>query len=106
MTNDQQQDLIAKNLIIGYSAWAGYLSSDRGALICSINNPAVSMTGETFNSHYVAGYHLSAFLKAWLGVADTTTILHRISKKWSQFSLLIQGYASTVSKVLLADLTT
>jgi len=73
MTNDQQQDLIAKNLIIiGYNAWAGYLSSDRGVLICSTNNPTVSMTGETFNCHYVARSHLGAFLNAWLGVADTT----------------------------------
>jgi len=73
MTNDQQQDLIAKNLIIiGYNAWAGYLSSDRGALICSTNHPAVSMTGETFNCHYVTRSHLTPLLNSWLGVPDTT----------------------------------
>ncbi len=75
MTNDQQQELIAKNLmIIGYNAWAGYLSSDRGALICSTNNPAVSMTGETFNCHYVTRSHLTPLLNTWLGVPDTTML--------------------------------
>jgi len=75
MTKDQQQDLIAKNLIIiGYNAWAGYLSSDRGALICSTNNPAVSMTGETFKCHYVTRSNLTPLLNTWLGIPDTTML--------------------------------
>lgn len=35
-----QQDLIATNLLmLGYNAWAGYPSGERGALICSTNPP-------------------------------------------------------------------
>ncbi len=40
---DWQQEFIATNLLaIGYNAWSGYLSGERGALICSTNSPAVS----------------------------------------------------------------
>jgi len=64
---DWQQDFIATNLlVIGYNAWAGYLSGERGAIICSTNSPTIGIAGETFKTHFVPCSRLAAFL----GVAE------------------------------------
>lgn len=87
MTNEQspsnwQQEFIAKNLtIIGYNAWTGYINSDRGAVICSTNSPAVSVAGETFNCYFVARPNLNAFFNAWLGVPDTTILQRHLTNQ-------------------------
>jgi hypothetical protein len=57
------QDFIASNLlIIGYNAWAGYLSSDRGATICSTKSPTIGITGESFKTHFVRRSRLAPFV--------------------------------------------
>ncbi|WP_421659467.1 GTP-binding protein [Leptothermofonsia sp. ETS-13] len=72
-----QQEFIAKNLLeIGYNAWAGYLGSERGAIICSTNSPKVSIAGESFRTHFTQRSCLAAFLNAWLAVPDTVILRH------------------------------
>lgn len=72
-----QQDFIATNLLaIGYNAWMGYLGSDRGAIICSTNSPAVGIAGESFKSYFVPRSRLAAFLNAWLAAPDTVILRH------------------------------
>lgn len=72
-----QQDFIAKNLLaLGYNAWVGYLSGERGTLICSTSSPAVGITGETFTTHFVPRSRLAAFLNAWLAAPDTVILRH------------------------------
>lgn len=69
---DWQQNFIATNLIaIGYNAWLGYLNGDRGAVICSTNYPHLSISGETFPSHFVPRRNIAPFLNAWLAATDT-----------------------------------
>ena len=76
---DWQQDFIAANLMaIAYNAWIGYLAGHRGAVICSANNPTVGITGETFQSHFVARPRLAAFLNAWLAAPDTVILRHHL----------------------------
>jgi len=72
-----QHDFITTNLMaIGYNAWAGYLTGNRGAVICSTNNPQIGIAGETFKSHFVARPRLAAFLNAWLAAPDTVILRH------------------------------
>lgn len=71
-----QQDFIATNLLVlGYNAWMGYLSGDRGAIVCGLNTPLLSVVGETFKTHFVPRRRMAAFLNAWLQAPDTV-ILH------------------------------
>ena len=70
-----QQEFIATNLIsIGYNAWQGYLSGQRGLIICSTNSPIIGATGETFQVHFVLRNHLAPFLNAWLKAPDTVLL--------------------------------
>ncbi len=72
-----QQDFIAKNLLaIGYNAWVGYLSGERGAVICSTNTPTVGIAGEGFKAHFVGRSRLAPFLNAWLAAPDTVILRH------------------------------
>lgn len=74
---DWQQDFIATNmLVLGYNAWAGYLGSERGAIICSTNSPSVGIAGETFKTHFIRRSRLAAFLNAWLAAPDTVILRH------------------------------
>jgi hypothetical protein len=69
---DWQQNFIATNLIaIGYNSWLGYLNGDRGVVVCSTNSPHLSISGETFPSHFVPRCNLAPFLNAWLAAPDT-----------------------------------
>ncbi|MGB3534585.1 MAG: hypothetical protein WBA13_13850 [Microcoleaceae cyanobacterium] len=73
---DWQQAFIESNLLaIGYNAWAGYLASEQGVVVCNLNTPHLGITGETFQAHYVPRSRLAAFLNAWLSIPDTV-ILH------------------------------
>jgi hypothetical protein len=73
------QDFIASNLlVIGYNAWAGHLSHDRGAIICSTTAPAVGIAGESFKTHFVARPRLAPFLNAWLAATDTGILPHHL----------------------------
>ena len=70
-----QQDFIATNLIsIGYNGWQGYLSSQRGLIICSTNSPIIGATGETFKVHFVPRNNLAPLLNAWLKAPDTVIL--------------------------------
>ncbi len=70
-----QQGFIAKNLLaIGYNAWQGYLSSDRGLIICSTNSPVIRATGEAFQVYFVPRHHLAPFLNSWLAAPDTVIL--------------------------------
>lgn len=72
-----QEDFIAKNLLVlGYNAWVGYLTGERGAVICSTNAPTVGIAGEGFKVHYVPRSCLAPFLKAWLAAPDTVILRH------------------------------
>ena len=74
-----QQEFIATNLlVIGYNAWAGHLSHDRGAIICSTTAPAVGIAGESFRTHFVARPRLAPFLNAWLEATDTEILPDRL----------------------------
>lgn len=71
-------DLIASNLlVIGYNAWAGHLSQERGAVICSTNSPKLGVGGESFKTHFVGRPRLAPFLNAWLAAPDTAILPHR-----------------------------
>lgn len=60
---DWQQAFIATNLLVlGYNAWAGYLSGERGAIICSTNSPAVDVAGESFKTYFIRRSRLAGFL--------------------------------------------
>ncbi|MEG4807004.1 hypothetical protein QUA82_04135 [Microcoleus sp. F8-D3] len=72
---DWQQDFIATNLLaLGYNAWSGYLSGERGAIVCSTNSPAVGIAGESFKTYYIGRSRLAAFLNAWLAAPDTVIL--------------------------------
>ncbi|MDE5092055.1 MAG: hypothetical protein O4861_11610 [Trichodesmium sp. St16_bin4-tuft] len=70
-----QQEFISTNLIsIGYNAWQGYLSSQRGLIICSTNSPIIGASGETFKVHFVPRNNLVPLLNAWLKAPDTVPL--------------------------------
>ena len=76
-TLDWQQDFIATNLLaIGYNAWVGYSSGERGATICSTDSPAIRIAGETFKSYFVPRSRLAPFLNVWLATPDTVILRH------------------------------
>jgi hypothetical protein len=74
-SDNWQQEFIATNLLaIGYNAWQGYLSSDRGLVVCSTNSPELGVVGETFQVHFVPRQRLAPFLNAWLAAPDTVLL--------------------------------
>ncbi|AOX03146.1 hypothetical protein BJP34_30205 [Moorena producens PAL-8-15-08-1] len=71
-----QQAFIESNLLVlGHNAWAGYLTGEKGVVVCSLNTPHLGITGETFQTYYVPRSRLAPFLNAWLSIPDTA-ILH------------------------------
>jgi hypothetical protein len=99
---DWQQEFIATNLlVIGYNAWVGYLSGDRGAIIGSTNAPAVGVTGESFRTYFVPRSRLAPFLNAWLAVPDTVIMNHHhITNHILQ---AVDGYNPETDVVLLLE---
>jgi hypothetical protein len=83
MTADQpqsnwQESFVATNLLsLGYNSWCGYLCGERGAVVCSLRSPQLSITGESFPAHYVPRSRLAPFLNAWLANPDTVIMNHR-----------------------------
>lgn len=74
---DWQQSFIATNLLtLGYNAWCGFLTGERGAVVCSLRSPQLGITGESFAAHYVPRSRLAPFLNAWLAVPDTVILNH------------------------------
>lgn len=97
-----QQDFIATNLLaIGYNAWMGYLGSDRGAIICSTNSPAVGIAGESFKSYFVPRSRLAAFLNAWLAAPDTVILHHHFMN--AHILEAVDTYNPTTGVVLLLE---
>jgi hypothetical protein len=99
---DWQQEFIATNLLaIGYNAWAGYLSGERGALICSTNFPTVGITGESFPSYFVRRSRLAAFLNAWLAAPDTVILRHHFMN--AHILEAVNSYNPTTELVFLME---
>ena len=74
---DWQSAFVATNLLpLAYNAWCGFLSGERGAIVCSLSAPRLGMTGESFAAHYVPRSRLAPFLNAWLAAPDTVILNH------------------------------
>ena len=99
---DWQQDFIATNLLaIGYNAWVGYSSGERGAIVCSTNSPAIGITGETFKTHFVPRSRLAPFLNAWLAAPDTAILRHHFMN--AHILEAVDTYNPTTEAVLLLE---
>ena len=74
---DWQESFVATNLLaLGYNAWRGFLAGERGAVVCSLCSPQLSITGESFETYYVPRSRLAPFLNAWLAAPDTVILNH------------------------------
>ncbi|NJL37092.1 MAG: hypothetical protein HC899_10200 [Leptolyngbyaceae cyanobacterium SM1_4_3] len=99
---DWQQEFIATNLLVlGYNAWAGYLSGERGAIICSTNSPAVSIAGESFKTYFVRRSRLAAFLNAWLAAPDTVILRYHFMN--AHILEAVDSYNPTTELVFLME---
>ena len=99
---DWQQDFIATNsLAIGYNAWTGYLSGERGAIVCSTNSPTSGLTGETLKTHLVPRSRLAPFLNAWLAAPDTVILRHHFMN--AHILEAVDTYNPTTEAVLLLE---
>lgn len=99
---DWQQEFIATNLLaIGYNAWAGYLGSERGAIICSTNSPGVGIAGEAFKTYFVRRSRLAAFLNAWLAAPDTVILRHHFMN--AHILEAVDSYDPTTELVFLLE---
>ena len=96
------QDFIASNLlVIGYNAWAGHLSCDRGAIVCSTNSPTLGVGGESFKTHFVGRSRLAPFLNAWLATPDTAILPHNFTI--AHILEVVDNYSPTTEVVLLLE---
>jgi hypothetical protein len=104
-TNDRSnwhQDFIASNLlVIGYNAWVGHLSCERGAIVCSTNSTTLGIGGASFKTHFVGRSRLGPFLNAWLGAPDTTTLPHHFMI--AHILEAVDRYSPTTEVVLLLE---
>lgn len=101
-TSTWHQNFIASNLlVIGYNAWAGHLSDDRGAIICSTTAPAVGIAGESFKTHFVARPRLAPFLNAWLAASDTAILPHHLMN--AHILAVVDTYNPETEAVLLME---
>ena len=104
-TNDGSnwhQDFIASNLlVIGYNAWAGHLSHQRGAIVCSTNSTTLGIGGESFKTHFVGRSHLAPFLNAWLAAPDTAILHHHFMI--DHILEVVDNYSPTTEVVLLLE---
>ncbi|MEL6501600.1 MAG: hypothetical protein AAFQ23_09375, partial [Cyanobacteria bacterium J06623_1] len=104
-TNDRSnwhQDFIASNLlVIGYNAWAGHLSQERGAIVCSLNSPMVGVTGESFKTHFIGRSRLAPFLNAWLKVPETGILPHHFAI--AHILEAVDNYRQTTEVILLLE---
>ena len=104
-TNDRSnwhQDFIASNLlVIGYNAWAGHLSQERGAIVCSLNSPMVDVAGESFKTHFIGRSRLAPFLNAWLKVPETGILPHHFTI--AHILEVVDNYHPTTEVILLLE---
>ena len=104
-TNDRSnwhQDFIASNLlVIGYNAWAGHLSQERGAIICSLNSPMVGVAGESFKTHFIGRSRLAPFLNAWLTAPETAILPHHFTI--AHILEAVDNYRPTTEVILLLE---
>jgi hypothetical protein len=99
---DWQQEFIATNLLaLGYNAWVGYLSGQRGAIICSTNSPAVGIAGESFKTYFIRRSRLAAFLNAWLAAPDTVILRHHFINAYILET--VDSYNPTTELVFLLE---
>lgn len=100
--SDWNQDFIASNLlVVGYNAWAGHLSQQRGAVICSTNSPKLGVGGESFKTHFVGRSRLVPFLNAWLAAPDTAILPHRFMI--AHILEVVDNYDPKMEAVLLLE---
>lgn len=97
-----QQDFIATNLLVlGYNAWVGYLSGEKGAVICSTNTPKVGIAGESFKTYFVGRSRLAPFLNAWLAAPDTVILRHHFMS--AHILEAVDNYNPTTDLVFLLE---
>jgi len=100
--SDWHQDFIASNLlVIGYNAWAGHLSQERGAIVCSLNSPMVGVAGESFKTHFIGRSRLAPFLNAWLAAPDTAILSHHFMI--AHILEVVENYQPRTEVVLLLE---
>lgn len=94
-------------LLIGYTAWKGFLKSGRGVVICSIydvkhNTANLSHTpfltvhskyqlaDEIVSTHFLSRKDVEAYLQEWLVPAETITkILQAVDSYNPQFDMIL-----------------
>ncbi|WP_315862690.1 hypothetical protein [Picosynechococcus sp. PCC 73109] len=97
-----QESFVATNLLaLGHNAWCGYLCGERGTVVCSLRLPQLSITGESFQAHYVPRSRLAPFLNAWLAMPDTVIMnRHYITGHILQ---VVDGYNPETDVILLLE---
>ncbi|MBW4553990.1 MAG: hypothetical protein KME35_23230 [Aphanocapsa sp. GSE-SYN-MK-11-07L] len=99
---DWQQDFVATNLLaIGSNAWRGYSTGERGIVVCSLNNPAVGVVGESFKAYFIPRSRLAAFLNAWLAAPDTVILQYHHMN--SHILHAVDTYNPTKDAILLLE---
>ncbi len=97
-----QDSFIATNLLcLGYNAWCGFLTGGRGAVVCSLRSPQLSITGESFRSNYVPRSRLAPFLNAWLATPDTVIMNHHHIT--GHILQAVDGYKPETDVILLLE---
>ena len=97
-----QDSFVATNLLpLGYNAWNGFLTTGRGAVVCSLNSPQLGIVGESFRAHYVSRSRLAPFLNAWLATPVTVILnYHHITGHILQ---AVDGYSPRTDLILLLE---
>ncbi|MFK8186257.1 MAG: hypothetical protein AB8B99_23010 [Phormidesmis sp.] len=96
-----QQSFVSTNLLtLGYNAWCGFLAGQRGAVVCSLNSPQLSIAGESFQTYYVPQSRLEPFLNAWLAMPDTAIHHHHVT---SHIIQAVEGYQPQTDVILLLE---
>jgi hypothetical protein len=95
-----QESFVATNLLaLGYNAWCGFLTGERGTVVCSLCAPQLSITGESFRAYYVPRSRLAPFLNAWLATPDTVIMTHHHIT--SHILQAVDGYNPETDVILL-----
>lgn len=97
-----QEFFVATNLLaLGYNAWCGFLTGERGTVVCSLRSPQLSITGESFRAYYVPRSRLAPFLNAWLATPDTVIMNHHHIT--SHILQAVDGYNPETDVILLLE---
>lgn len=87
--------------VIEAQAEQGFLTGERGTVVCSLRSPQLSITGESFRAHYVPRSRLAPFLNAWLAVPDTVIMNHHHIT--SHILQAVDGYNPETDVILLLE---